>query len=186
MTAKQTINVPVVVGARNRQQCYEQLLTVYYKDIFRYAYWLSKNQQIAEDLTQETFLRAWRFFDRLESQDSAKAWLYTIVRRENARRFDRFRPEMSNIEDYSSELPDSRHAEPDQQMEMGLLRNAIAGLEPEYREPLVLQVTCGFSIEEIAEMLKLSYNTVLSRLFRARNQLKASLDGHNLKQRGQS
>jgi RNA polymerase sigma-70 factor (ECF subfamily) len=67
-------------------------------------------------------------------------------------------------------------------MEMCLLRTAIAELEPEYREPLVLQVTGGFSVDEIADMLKLNNNTVLSRLFRARNKLKTALDGHNCKQ----
>ena len=61
-------------------------------------------------------------------------------------------------------------------MEMRLLHKAIADLEPEYREPLILQVIGGFSGEEIATMLDLNNNTVMTRLFRARNKLRAVLD----------
>jgi RNA polymerase sigma-70 factor, ECF subfamily len=181
MAVKETNNMPAIVGGCSRRQNYEQLITVHYKDIFRHAYWLSKNRHVAEDLTQDAFLRAWRFFDQLQNLESAKTWLFTILRRENARRFDRFTPNMSDIEEYSSELPGCRLAEPDQQLEMRLLRKAIAELEPEYREPLVLQVTGGFSIDEISAMLNLTNNTVLSRLFRARNKLKTALDGHDSK-----
>lgn len=61
-------------------------------------------------------------------------------------------------------------------METGLLYKAIAALEPEYREPLVLQVIGGFSGEEIGKMLNLNNNTVMTRLFRARHKLRAMLD----------
>ena len=67
-------------------------------------------------------------------------------------------------------------------MEMRLLHKAIADLEPEYREPLILQVIGGFSGEEIAAMLNLNNNTVMTRLFRARNKLRAALDPGSPKQ----
>lgn len=176
MTAKENDDKTVMEGAGSRQQRYEALVTAYYNDIFRYAYWLGKSRQLAEDLTQETFMRAWRAFDSLQSQGAAKAWLFTILRRENARRFEKFRPELDDIEDHQGALPDTRANEPDQQMEMSLLHKAIAALEPEYREPLILQVMGGFSGEEIAAMLNLNNNTVMTRLFRARNKLRAVLD----------
>lgn len=166
----------VIDGAAARRQRYEALVTAYYNDIFRYAYWLGKSRQLAEDLTQETFMRAWRAFDSLQSEGAAKAWLFTILRRENARRFEKFQPDLDDIEDHQSALPDARVHEPDQQMEMRLLHKAIADLEPEYREPLILQVIGGFSGEEIATMLDLNNNTVMTRLFRARNKLRAVLD----------
>lgn len=176
MTAKESDDKTVIEGAGTRQQRYEALVSAYYNDIFRYAYWLGKSRQLAEDLTQETFMRAWRAFDSLQSQGAAKAWLFTILRRENARRFEKFQPELDDIEDHQSALPDTRINEPDQQMEMRLLHKAIADLEPEYREPLILQVIGGFSGEEIATMLNLNNNTVMTRLFRARNKLRAVLD----------
>lgn len=170
----------VIAEAGTKQQRYEALVSEYYNDIFRYAYWLSKSRQLAEDLTQETFMRAWRAFDSLQSAGAAKAWLFTILRRENARLYEKFRPELDDIDDHQSAIPDTRHNEPDQQMEMQLLHKAIATLEPEYREPLILQVIGGFSGEEIATMLNLNNNTVMTRLFRARNKLRAVLDAGSL------
>ena len=57
-----------------------------------------------------------------------------------------------------------------------MLHKAMHELEPEYRDPLLLQVIGGFSGDEIAAMLELNSNTVMTRLFRARNQLKQRLD----------
>jgi RNA polymerase sigma-70 factor, ECF subfamily len=181
MTAKEISDTPVMdMPTPNRtaskRQRYEALVKAYYNDIYRYAYWLCKRRQLAEDLTQETFLRAWRAFDSLQSDAAAKAWLFTILRRENARLYEKFQPELDDIEDYEAALPDSRHLEPDQQMEIRLLHKAMASLEPEYREPLVLQVVGGFSGEEIAGMLNLNNNTVMTRLFRARNKLRVLLE----------
>lgn len=174
--AKEKHGNAVIDGAAARRRRYEALVDAYYNDIFRYAYWLGKSRQLAEDLTQETFMRAWRAFDSLQSDGAAKAWLFTILRRENARRFEKFQPDLDDIDDHQSALPDARVHEPDQQMEMRLLHKAIADLEPEYREPLILQVIGGFSGEEIASMLNLNNNTVMTRLFRARNKLRAVLD----------
>jgi RNA polymerase sigma-70 factor (ECF subfamily) len=64
----------------------------------------------------------------------------------------------------------------EQDMENEWLRRHIAELAVEYREPLLLQVIGGFSGEEIAEILDLNKNTVMTRLFRARNQLKEALE----------
>ncbi len=162
-----------------RRQRYEALVKDYYHDIYRYACWLTRHKPLAEDLTQETFMRAWRAFDSLQSQDSAKAWLFTILRRENARLYEKQRPELDDIEDHEGALPDAMHLEPDQQMEARLLHKAIMSLEPEYRDPLALQVIGGFSGEEIGVMLELNNNTVMTRLFRARNKLRAVLDGNS-------
>jgi RNA polymerase sigma-70 factor (ECF subfamily) len=176
MTAKEISTKPVMVKAASKRQRYEELVKAFYNDIYRYAYWLCRRRQLAEDLTQETFMRAWRAFDSLQSDGAAKAWLFTILRRENARLYEKFQPELDDIEDYESALPDRGQLEPEQQMEVRLLHKAIASLEPEYREPLVLQVVGGFSGEEIGRMLDLNNNTVMTRLFRARNKLKALLD----------
>jgi len=182
MSAKEITDKSVILMAASKRQRYEELVKEFYNDIFRYAFWLSKSKPLAEDLTQETFMRAWRAFDSLQSAPAAKAWLFTILRRENARLYEKFRPELDDIDDYEAALPDSRHKEPEQQMEITLLHNAIADLEPDYREPLVLQVIGGFSGEEIAKMLNLNNNTVMTRLFRARNKLKAVLDKNNIQQ----
>ncbi len=160
---------PVLHGSNKRQR-YESLVEQLYQDVFRYALWVCKNQPMAEDLVQETFLRAWRSLDSLENDKAAKAWLFTILRRENARQYERYRPDLVDIEGQS--IADADNQEPDQRMERQLLLNAIKRLDQEYREPLLLQVIGGFSGKEIAEIMDLNNNTVMTRLFRARSKLK--------------
>jgi RNA polymerase sigma-70 factor (ECF subfamily) len=158
----------------SRKQRYEALVDSYYQDVYRYAYWLARNQAVAEDLVQETFLRAWRSFDSLQSDGAAKAWLFTILRRENARMYERYRPELVDIDDVS--IADADQHEPDQRQKLSELHQAIMKLEKEYRDPLMLQVVGGFSGKEIADILDLNNNTVMTRLFRARSKLRHMLD----------
>jgi len=162
-------DAPVLEGG-NKQQRYESLITALYQDVYRYAYWLCKNQPLAQDLVQETFLRAWRSLDSLQNDKAAKAWLFTILRRENARLYERYRPDLVDIDDQS--IAESDNEEPDSKMDRELLHNAINRLESDYREPLLLQVVGGFSGKEIADILGLNNNTVMTRLFRARSKLK--------------
>ena len=160
---------PVLKGS-TKQQRYESLVAALYQDVYRYAYWICKNQPLAEDLVQETFLRAWRSLESLQNDKAAKAWLFTISRRENARLYERYRPELVDIEEQT--IAERSANEPDHSMDRELLHNAINRLEPDYREPLLLQVLGGFSGKEIAEILDLNNNTVMTRLFRARSKLK--------------
>ena len=157
-----------------KQVRYEALVKALHTDLYRYAYWLCNEKQVAEDLVQETFLRAWRALDSLNDEKAAKSWLITILRRENARRFERKRFEMSEYEE--SSICDTKTTSTEQEIENHWLRDKIARLPEEYRDPLVLQIIGGFSGEEIAGLLSLNKNTVMTRLFRARNQLKDALE----------
>ena len=76
-------------GMNTKEQGFESMVHAYSKDLYRYGYWLSRDSAIAEDLVQETFLRAWRAIDSLNDAKAAKSWLFTILRRENARRSGR-------------------------------------------------------------------------------------------------
>ncbi|GIB57633.1 RNA polymerase sigma-70 factor, ECF subfamily [Vibrio cholerae] len=157
----------------DRQRKYEALVRAYHRDLYRYAYWLCKDRSIAEDLVQETCLRAWKSLDSLLDEKAAKAWLITILRRENARRFERKQFDLVDIDDhdYEAKYSDDEHHQNE------WLQRQILKLDVEYREPLFLQVVGGFSGEEIADILSLNKNTVMTRLFRARNQLKEMMDG---------
>jgi RNA polymerase sigma-70 factor (ECF subfamily) len=141
-------------------------------DLHRYAQRLAGDRHTAEDLVQESLLRAWRSLGQLHSAPAAKAWLYTIVRRENARRFTRPCPQ-------PSELPPEAIAERrpayDTRTEAFVLRRALHALPAEYREPLVLQILHGHSQQEIAARLGLNAATVGTRLFRARQRLREAL-----------
>ncbi|GAB3527427.1 sigma-70 family RNA polymerase sigma factor [Photobacterium alginatilyticum] len=166
----------------NKQRRYEALVRAWHRDLYRYAYWLCHDPHIAEDLVQETCLRAWRSLDSLHDDKAAKSWLITILRRENARRFERKQLDLVDIDDYA--IADTKHQGSEMDVEQQILHKQIMKLAPEYREPLVLQVMAGFSGDEIAEILDLNRNTVMTRLFRARNQLKEQIEKQS-ERRGQ-
>jgi RNA polymerase sigma-70 factor (ECF subfamily) len=162
----------------NKQKRYEALVKALHEDIFRYAMWLIRDKAIAEDVVQETFLRAWKSLDSLKDEAAAKSWLITILRRENARRFERKQFDLVDIDDVSIADPNDMG---DVALEHRELRMIMSNLSEEYREPLMLQILMGFSGEEIAEQLNLNKNTVMTRLFRARNQIKEALLGDQSK-----
>ncbi len=148
---------------------FEQLVQAYSKDLYRYAYWLASDKHKAEDLVQDTLLRAWRSRHSVKDPQAIKAWLLTILRRENARRFERYQPKRSDIP--LEELP-SRDRSYDTSTEAFVLRRALSELPEDYLEPLLLQVIEGYSQKEIAAHLGISSAGVGTRLFRARQKLR--------------
>jgi RNA polymerase sigma-70 factor, ECF subfamily len=141
-------------------------------DLLRFAHWLARDRSLAEDIVQESLLRAWRSRDSLKDRGAARAWLLTIVRREHARLYERKRLELVSLDEALESQAPAKAADPEG--DLFTLRNAIMKLPIEYREPLLLQVLGGFSTEEIARELALSSTAVLTRLFRARNKLRVS------------
>jgi RNA polymerase sigma-70 factor (ECF subfamily) len=141
--------------------------------MYRYAVWLSRDRSIAEDVVQEALLRAWKSLDALREDGAAKHWLLTIVRRENARYFERRRLETVDVDD----LTPSQEAllAETQDGKLDDMREAIYELNDDYREPLVLQVLMGYSTGEIAELMGLKQGAVLTRLHRARLKLRDSM-----------
>jgi RNA polymerase sigma-70 factor (ECF subfamily) len=127
-------------------------------DMFRYAAWLCRDKSIAEDVVQEALLRAWKSLDALRDDAAAKQWLLTIVRRENARYFERRRLETVDIDNLTASQSALLAEAPNE--ELSDLREAIYGLEDDYREPLVLQVLMGYSTNEIAELMGLKQGAV--------------------------
>ena len=156
-----------------RRQRFDQLVGTYHQDMYRYAAWLSRDKAIAEDVVQEALLRAWKSLDNLREESSSKQWLLTIVRRENARYFERKRLETVDIDNLTAAQAALLAVE--ESDELDDMRTAIYELDDEYREPLVLQVLMGYSTNEIAEQMDLKQGAVLTRLHRARARLKEKM-----------
>ncbi len=148
-----------------------RLLESFRPDLLRFAFWLARDRAVAEDVVQETMLRAWRGRNELRNATAIRPWLLTIVRRENARLYERKRLPTVDLDEVVANQ-DAALALNDTEPEIGELRRSILALPDEYREPLVLQVLGGFSTGEIAKELELSVPAVLTRLFRARNKLR--------------
>ena len=147
---------------------FESLVRAYSSELYRYAYWLCRDRFTAEDLVQETFARAWKSWDDLRDDKAAKSWLYTILRNEHARLFERKRLDIDDAQELD-ELVDPAGRDPAQQLD---LRDAVHTLPPAYREPLLLQAIGGYSCAEIAQMMNLTEGAVMTRLTRARIALR--------------
>src|SRR5210317_719406 len=159
-------------GASRRRR-FDELVAVYHHDMYRYAAWLSRDRTVAEDVVQEALLRAWKSLDSLRDDAAAKHWLLTIVRRENARYFERRRLDTVDIDNLTASQAALLAETPNEEIDD--LREAIFELDDDYREPLVLQVLMGYSTNEIAEMMGLKQGAVLTRLHRARHKLMDSV-----------
>jgi RNA polymerase sigma-70 factor (ECF subfamily) len=148
---------------------FEALCVPHSADLTRFVYWLCHDRSLAEDVVQETLLRAWRSLGSLREEGAARSWLLTIARRELARVFERKRLAIVELE-AAAELS-STEATVGEDYDVHAMRRAIFDLELLYREPLLLQMLFGYSVEEIAEQLQLSVPAVLTRLYRARQLL---------------
>ena len=158
-----------------RRKRFDQLVGSYHPDMYRYAAWLSRDRAVADDVVQEALLRAWKSLDSLRDDGAAKQWLLTIVRRENARHFERKRLETVDIDELTPSQSALLATRPDEELDE--MRKAIFELDDDYREPLVLQVLMGHSTKEIAELMGLRQGAVLTRLHRARLKLKDEVVG---------
>jgi RNA polymerase sigma-70 factor (ECF subfamily) len=161
-------------AAAARRRRFDELVGVFHQDMYRYAAWLCRDRTIAEDVVQESLLRAWKSLDSLREDAAAKHWLLTIVRRENARYFERRRLDTVDVDNLTPSQEALLASEPNEELDE--MRAAIYRLEDDYREPLVLQVLMGYSTNEIGELMGLRQGAVLTRLHRARLKLKDALN----------
>ena len=148
------------------QTGFEVMVRAYSPDLFRFAYWLCRNRWQAQDLVQETFAAAWKGRDSLRDNSATKAWLFSILRNEHVRVFQRKRLDLVDVE-----LEDLPIAGDNSELERVELEECLRALPENYREPLLLQVLGGFSGKEIAAMLNISEQNVMTRLTRARQAL---------------
>jgi RNA polymerase sigma-70 factor (ECF subfamily) len=162
-----------VVDPRRRR--FEQLCEPLRADVYRFAFWLCRDRSVAEDVVQETLLRAWRSIESLEEDAKARAWLLTIARREHARLHERKRLETVDVDALAANEDPALGRGDGGDGRLGDVRAAIAALPAEYREPLVLQVLMGYWTDEIAAQLGLTAGAVCTRLSRARQKLRGAL-----------
>jgi RNA polymerase sigma-70 factor (ECF subfamily) len=160
------------VGGNTKRARFQALCQSLRPDLLRFAFWLSRDHALAEDVVQETLLRAWKAQDSLLDEAAAKPWFLTIIRREFARHFERKRHVTVDLQELIAR-EDALLAAPAEDPALAEMRTALFKLPDEYREPLMLQVLMGYSTADIARELALSNAAVLTRLFRARKQLRA-------------
>jgi RNA polymerase sigma-70 factor, ECF subfamily len=160
----------------NRQERFEQEALPHLKRLYGSAYRMTHNAADAEDLVQETFLRAYRAFDRFTPGTNIRAWLFTIlyrVRTDALRRTGRS-PETVELEGEGPGVA----ARQEVQAQVGTdLARALAGLPELFRAAVLLRDGEGLTYEEIARVMEVPIGTVMSRIHRGRALLRAALGG---------
>ncbi|MEM7474442.1 MAG: sigma-70 family RNA polymerase sigma factor [Planctomycetota bacterium] len=156
-----------------RTERVEQLIALYHADVFRYCYWICHARELAEDATQETFLRAFKGIHGLREMAAAKGWLLRIARNEVLR--VQLKPRVTTTEceaDLSEVLPDET-IETTEWVGAGM-----AKLASEFRLVLMMYYFEHLSYSEIAQQLDIPIGTVMSRLNRAKTHLKQALESN--------
>jgi RNA polymerase sigma-70 factor, ECF subfamily len=168
-----------MAGHEVRERAFEDEAMPHTASLLRAAISITRDSAVAEDLVQETLLRAWRFFDRFDQGTNCKAWLFRIMLNLSTRV-----REKRTAESISSVPLDETHA--DQASTSGdflqqlLIRRAFEALPQDQRSVLHLAIVDGFTCKEIAELLSLPMGTVMSRLSRGRVLLRDHLAGQTL------
>jgi RNA polymerase sigma-70 factor (ECF subfamily) len=157
--------------------------------LFRYAMSLCRNIATAQDLVQETCVRALSAKNPLRPDSNHKSWLFTILRNIwlNEIRKGRWTPQTldSELDGGASNIPAGTDGDPHLhyigKLEVEQVRQAILQLPPEFREIIVLREYDELSYQEIAEILQCPAGTVMSRLARARSRLRSILSEQQAK-----
>ena len=164
--------------------------TAFAPQLFSTAVRMTRNRADAEDLVQETYMKAWRAYDSYEEGTNLRAWLFRIMTNTYINRYNAKmrRPNETDLDDVEElylyrrlgTIDQSRMSASaeDQMMELFTddeVKNAIEELPEAFRMPLLLSDVDGFSYKEIAEMLDVPIGTVMSRLHRGRKAMQKRL-----------
>ena len=164
--------------SEDRSRKFEEEMLPHLDAAYNLARWLMRNDEDAEDVVQESFMRAFRFFGSFRG-GNARAWLLRIVRNTSYTWLEQDR-KMEGVEfDDESFGPDANTLNPEETLlrsDRGkILREALNKLATDYREVLILREIEGMSYKEISEVTGAPVGTVMSRLSRARDGLRKAL-----------
>ncbi|MBM3212111.1 sigma-70 family RNA polymerase sigma factor [Candidatus Poribacteria bacterium] len=148
--------------------------------IYRFALYMAKNDNDAQDLVQDTYLRAYRFFDKFEEGTNCKAWLLKILKNtfiNNLRRDKRFlhTVHISEMEEQSMDISIEAKDELDGELFDDDITAALESLPDSYKIVVILADVEGLSYKEISDLVGCPIGTVMSRLCRGRRILRKKL-----------
>jgi len=157
-----------------RIRYFELTVWPHMRSAYNLARWLVRNSDDAEDIVQEASLKAFQALDTFRGGDT-RSWMLSIVRNTAMNFLRKRKPAVAFDRNVAQIEPPDRSPDPEQgmldQSRREQVRRAIARLEPEFREALVLREIEGLSYKEIAAVLDIPIGTVMSRLSRARQRL---------------
>jgi len=161
----------IVAAQRGDRPAFARLVEHYWDRLYRWLYHLAHDQHAAEDLVQETFLKAFAGLKKFQAGTNFGAWLFRIAHNNFA---NQCRASARRREPLPDDLPDSQHGPLDRAISTEALQDvarAINRLPTEFRAALLLRVEEGLSFRQIAEVLDLTEETARWRVFKARQKL---------------
>ena len=162
--------------AGSRKEDFDRLALAHFHELRRVALRVCEDRETADDLVQETYLRAWRSFDKFEPGTNCRAWLYRILFyvRSEYRKSQARQPLVFSLDSVKeSTLPSQTNRSLD--LTLDEIKRAFAELPEPFRIAVLLSDVEGLKYREIAEVLNLPVGTVMSRLSRGRRMLRAKL-----------
>ncbi len=177
------------IAERKMQLEFQNEAVPHLNALYNYALHITMNPDDAEDLVQETYLKAYRFFNSFERGTNCKAWLFKILKNNYINLFRKNSKEPGKVDydlikDFYHTIKDNRNdtTETDTDYFHSLLHEevyqALHSLPEEFREVIQLCDIEGFTYEEIANMVDSPIGTVRSRLYRGRKLLRTQLEGY--------
>lgn len=172
---------------RGDKDAFRQLVVAYQERLFTVVRGMVRNQEDAQDITQDVFIKAYASIGSFQGQSSFYTWLYRIAvnmtidyrRRKGRRQESSFDEKIDPDAAEGAELPDARVLSPQRaylDKELGgKIRQAMESLPEDQRTAIVLRELEGLSYKEIADMMECSQGTVMSRLFYGRKKLQEIL-----------
>jgi RNA polymerase sigma-70 factor (ECF subfamily) len=162
------------MDAQSKLALFEETILPHLKAAYNLARWLTRDENDAQDVVQEAYLRAFRFFDSFRGGDG-KAWLLAVVRNTSVtwRRRERGRAVVVPFDETAHATGAAASAEAGlvEEARLGTLRDCIEALPVEYKEIIVLRELEEMSYREIAAAVSVPIGTVMSRLARGRKRL---------------
>ena len=180
---------PDTRAAIERRRRFEAQMLPHLDALYRSAYSMTRSASDADDLVQDTYLRAFSFFDQFQGGTNARAWLFRIltnlfINSYRKRTREPERVSYDEMEDFylynrlggmqkaQSETPEAAIV---QKVQIEAIRDAVANLPDEYRDTVMLADLNDFSYQEISDILEIPIGTVRSRLSRGRRLVQKSL-----------
>lgn len=160
---------------KGNQQAFKKLYDSYADYALRSAYAITNNHNHAADIVQETFIKVYRNIEKFDEARPFKPWFYQILLNESRRYMTKQNKQATAVE--SEELLDHLHEQTLSPENYDHLERALDQLSEMHRTALTLKYMNEFTEREIAQLLELNVNTVKSRLYKGRQQLKAIIGG---------
>lgn len=168
-----------MVGADNPSSVLIEMMETYGQDVWNYVYFLTKRRDVADDISQDVFLKALQNVQHFEGRSSVKTWLFAIARNLTMNYLGSSFIRKVTLVEWVAPKNHERSAEMEAigSMEVSRIWQHVLSLPVKFREVLLLEFHHQLPRREIASLLDISEGTVKSRLHRARVRMEALLKG---------